>query len=593
MLLATASASGEAGCLALLARATALFGAPSASVVRGATALMAWGQVPHRHEDWFAEGRLDVPPDVPSSEPLLARAARARGDFALIGADHRGVVVTAGGAGGYRPVYVRIVEGETVLASTSLDAACRILGAPDLEPDAIAAQAALLTVFLASEQSGEQTLFRHVKRLRMYEAWHVDATGRIDRVDTFRPLSGSEHLPSREDLGAALRRGLRASVRRALEGHSKVGVYLSGGLDSSSVAALARDLTGRGGVPCELFPLSWEYATDYGDDRPYIRAMARHLAFEPERTTPQEAAQGVGTTFVVDGLPFHTAAAPLIAMAAARARAKGVTLALTGGGGDEMVNGDPRIFADLLATGRPLRAVAGALRMKGAGVGSARGRLEDYAFRPLLRRLTPAAIRHRRKERALFREYPWAGPRLRRYLVTLARGPLAPEPRLETSPAERFARLARSQFALQYCILRRQEEAISGFDRREPFLDEEFLRVVANVPPLALLRGHWLRGLLRSAMGDLLPDEVRWRTTKAAIEPALGEMVVAAGGFERFESLARAHHLADLGIVEPRVFLDAFWALARRPGATGWFKVWPVLAVEAFLRQREGRETPG
>jgi hypothetical protein len=148
--------------------------------------------------------------------------------------------------------------------------------------------------------------------------------------------------------------------------------------------------------------------------------------------------------------------------------------------------------------------------------------------------------------------------------------------------------MARSPFLAQVCIGRAQEEAILGCVRRDPFVDDDFMRLVASLPPLALMRGNFRRGLLRDAMLGLVPDDVRRRVTKAILEPALGEMVAAAGGFGVLAHLADVRMLADLGIAEPRPFRRAFDALARDPGRGPWTAVWPALATEDFLRREAG-----
>jgi len=86
----------------------------------------------------------------------------------------------------------------------------------------------------------------------------------------------------------------------------------------------------------------------------------------------------------------------------------------------------------------------------------------------------------------------------------------------------------------------------------------------------------------------MVPDEVRLRTTKAVMEPALTQMVEAAGGFRLLDDLGTVRLLADLGIAEPRAFRRSLDALARDPDHGPWVRLWPALATEAFLRAREG-----
>ena len=83
-------------------------------------------------------------------------------------------------------------------------------------------------------------------------------------------------------------------------------------------------------------------------------------------------------------------------------------------------------------------------------------------------------------------------------------------------------------------------------------------------------------------MADVLPEDIRTRRRKAYMDPALARMVIASGGFAQFEDLkARVRRLADLGLVEPKVFRKHFDRMSARP-------IDGVL-VERLARARGGR----
>ena len=292
----------------------------------------------------------------------------------------------------------------------------------------------------------------------------------------------------------------------------------------------------------------------------------------------------MGTTFVADGMPLYQPFSPFLAAMAPEVRRQGVTVLLNGAGGDDVMDGEPNLFSELAASGHPLNALTRAIRLRGPHMGGPAWRVRQYIMRPLIRAATPRGIRRGRYRRALLARYPWAGPRLRRYLDGIASAPSRPTLGLAATPAARFEALARSSFLFQSCLGRAQDEALSGCTRRDPFFDESFMRTVARLPPLALMHGDFRRGLLREAMRGLVPDEVRLRETKAFMEPGLGQMVNAAGGFRVLDGLAEVSRLADLGIAEPRAFRRALDALARDPDHGPWVMIWPALAAEAFLR---------
>jgi hypothetical protein len=266
---------------------------------------------------------------------------------------------------------------------------------------------------------------------------------------------------------------------------------------------------------------------------------------------------------------------------------------LSGAGGDDLFDGDPAELASLVFR-HPARAVERGRTLMVPWQASGRARARDFLVRPLLSPLVPRALRRARRRRLHERSFPWAGPRLRGFIASVSEAPAASgagdrrwgsRPR---TPRERYEALARSPQLNEVATMRVQFEVASGIARADPFLDPRLLAFVACVPPLALLHENRMRGLFRESARGLVPESVRTRGDKAAFEAAQAEMVRAAGGFDALRPLATARVAADLGLVEPAPVRTAFEALARDPMRGDWLGVWPVLAVEAFLRSREG-----
>lgn len=590
MLLAVAEGGG--GEEDTFRQARLIHGAPALHRSSPGWMLAGWGRAVSNGIDahWMFEGAFTRPPRG-GDGALFERVVVAAGDFALLGADERGIVLASGTAGGYRPIYLATPRPGQIIVCTSMDLMCRLLPErPALDADALAGRAAAVAMFQSAERSNDASLFQGIRRLPPYEAWHVTVEGRIRKADTFRPAA-IKHAPNERDFASELRHALSSTVARAMEGHERVGVLVSGGVDSSSLLGIAHDLNRPNPARAKIDVYTWDYRAYHGDDRPHFDSLVRYLNIEAHRTTPTEAAEAVGATFVQDGMPYHGWGGPYLVALSKSLRASGATVLLTGVAGDDVLDGRPTLLSDLAGSGHPLKAVAMAARLRGPFMGDARWRVWHYVLRPLLRQLVPLSrtIRRRRRHQVMDRRYPWAGPRLRRKLREIADTSFGPDPRLDWSARERFEALARSPLVRECCGYRAQEEHIVGCLRRDPYLDEELLRTVASFPPLALLDGNFRRGLLRSSVRGLVPDTVRLRETKAVMDPAFGQMLAAAGGAKLLEPLADVRMLADLGIAEPRLFRRAFddWALDVERGA--WILVWPVLAVESFLRQWDSR----
>ena len=93
--------------------------------------------------------------------------------------------------------------------------------------------------------------------------------------ETSRPQSyWALKIGSNPDTGLAdaLRDKLQAAVKVQLVSDVPVGVFLSGGIDSSAIAAIATQVRGR--RPIKTFSLGFAEASY--DERPFARAVARH-----------------------------------------------------------------------------------------------------------------------------------------------------------------------------------------------------------------------------------------------------------------------------------------------------------------------------
>jgi hypothetical protein len=104
------------------------------------------------------------------------------------------------------------------------------------------------------------------------------------------------------------------------------------------------------------------------------------------------------------------------------------------------------------------------------------------------------------------------------------------------------------------------------------------------------MRGGYLRGLMREAMTDLVPDDLRLRRTKGSLAWLIDEIIKSGGGLEVFADLADVRMLSRLGLVDAPAF-RRFFKDFEDPASKDveYSDLWRVLAWEAFLRQDETR----
>jgi asparagine synthase (glutamine-hydrolysing) len=178
-----------------------------------------------------------------------------------------------------------------------------------------------------------------------------------------------------EALSDALRAKLELAVRRQLVADVPVAVFLSGGLDSSTIASIASH---HAGGQLKTFSVGFRHS-DRGDELPAAALVARAI-----HSTQTEVHVDPGAFFdmapIVESIEepiADTAVIPLWHLC--RETAKHVKVALSGEGGDEALGGYPRYFwgmvadalgdaAHALPRSAALQALAGHLPSRTRGV---------------------------------------------------------------------------------------------------------------------------------------------------------------------------------------------------------------------------------
>ena len=538
------------------------------------------GAGPHRHADCalVANARLDdrdslcdalgVPrPERPAAgdHTLILRAWRRWGPecpnhllgdyaFALWDADTR-TLFCARDHIGCRPFYYAPTPERFIFAST-VEAVLAAPGVSDaLDERVVASYLTQLSVCTTT-----RTFFKAVRKLPSGHSLTVETAPlpRAPRLQRWwRPERTPKARPAGDDETAARFLDLYArAVKDRLRG-GPVGVHLSGGLDSSSIAVLAaRELRRQGRPP----PPAFTWLRPLGGKPP-------SAAYAPEYARIEETAAR-------EGLPVHHChnacpedyvsafrrdlTCPLVPSSyeegvRSRAAELGLRVLLSGMGGDECVSFNGRgYYADLLLRGR-WRRLAAECR--------ARGR----APAPFLAR-TVLLLVH---PRLFWRLDRWrrGGPRGHyggggRWLIhpAFARRvrPLPDRRRFREIGVRRTQlRLLRYGGMLSNAM---EEQAVSGarhgIEYRYPLLDRRLLEFALGLPPEQFRRGGWGRWLMRYALAPVLPPDVLWSEDKAdpAREEPMVDAIAGALPAVRREVAARAGRLARARYVDvPRL----------------------------------------
>jgi asparagine synthase (glutamine-hydrolysing) len=199
------------------------------------------------------------------------------------------------------------------------------------------------------------TLFRGVLKQPPATTMVVDAGG-VHAPRAYWDLEfPREQDTARVSLAAAgerVRELLTDAVRKRLVADVPLGILLSGGVDSSVIAALmARLVPGR----VKTFTVGFE-GDAFFDERPHAERVARHIGSEHHASVVRpQAAELMETLLHHHDEPFGDSSALPTYLVAREAR-RHVTVVLNGDGGDEVFAGYDRFYAALLAARVPVQA---------------------------------------------------------------------------------------------------------------------------------------------------------------------------------------------------------------------------------------------
>jgi asparagine synthase (glutamine-hydrolysing) len=454
---------------------------------------------------------------------------------------------------GIRSLYYVQHRG-TLYFATELKQLLAVPGLP-VELDASAIHKYLTFSFVP----GEAVPIRGIKRL--LPGHTLRASG--ERVETAPYFQLVERIDDAlRDTKAAVRtvRQLgREATRRRVFGGERVGLFLSGGLDSSSVAVWLKQC----GADAQIFSL------DFGDkavERDQAEQVARTLEL-PQTWVPVTGAR-IASVFgdVVHrlDLPFGDPVTVPQYLLGQAAREAGVSAVFNGEGGDQLFGGwtsKPMIAAEIYS---------------GLYESESASREETYLrsyhrFYGLEDRLYTDDFK---------REVGPAGQR---------RAHLAPYLSEHGESFLHRIRLADISLKGSQNILPRAERMANawGLDVRAPFFDRELAEKAFCLPPELKLNGACEKYVLKLAMQRELPHEIVWRK-KFGMSVPVTDFVLSEPLAGLVEEHLNDQALARRGFFRPE-FVRRLRAGQDAPGETRrrrvGEKLWALLMLEAWLRR--------
>lgn len=587
----------------------------------GSVVLVADARVDDR-EELIAELGLDRPAAARLSDGALIAEAYLRwgeecfshilGDFAVVAWDARTrTLVCARDPMGVRPLYY-YVSSRCIVFGSEIKA---LLCVPEVERRLDELQVACYLDGLLHDR--ERTFYAGIRRVpaahRLVVRDGRPSLSRYWELDPEREL----RLGSDGEYAEALREQFTRAVRARLRSTTPVASALSGGLDSSSISVVARDLELAQGrqlhTVSAVFPGLPDDERRMADESRQIDAVLASGGVTPHRLE----ADRLSPFHELERQLWHLDEAPIgfnMYMHCGLyglAEAHGARVFLDGYDGDgcvshgtellhEMLRLDrwdaferevatlcsrlsttlaPHSYArhftyprldELSRAGRWVRWMRAAREVHARYGVSRRRLLFDHGARPLMARLgasAPGRVSRSGAPRDSLVAATLAdrvGLDAHRRTVAAETGTRLPSPRLEH---KRSLENPLYQYGLE---LFDRSAAAFAVEPRYPYFDRRLMEFCLSLPAEQKLNDGWTRAVMRRAMDGLLPPEVRWRVGKQGLSP----------------NFRRGLRHADRGLVET--------ALRASPTVLREFVDADVLdaAAQRFLADGGGKSNP-
>ncbi|MGH7450809.1 MAG: asparagine synthase (glutamine-hydrolyzing), partial [bacterium] len=182
-----------------------------------------------------------------------------------------------------------------------------------------------------------QTMFKSIHKFHPGYKMVVGGNG-IKIYEPYWEVSYSDYgAASVAELSDLVMKELERSVQYRMVSDVPVGVFLSGGVDSSSIAAL---MSKNASAPIKSYSIGFQNAPDY-DELAYARKIAEQFGTEhfEKVVTPQEIVDFLPRIVEIYDEPLADATSIPIYFISQLARENGTIVVLTGDGGDELFCG--------------------------------------------------------------------------------------------------------------------------------------------------------------------------------------------------------------------------------------------------------------
>ena len=482
---------------------------------------------------------------------------------------------------GIKPLYYRF-DGATFLFGSEIKAILRYPGEkPEFNQTVLAEYLAFGYI------AGPETMFAGIRKLLPGHTLEIGESGEL-KISQYWDLSASQEASGRPRVYYV--NGYRDLLEQAVASHLMsdvpLGVFLSGGLDSSVVAALTQKIRRD---PVESFSVG--YSEEAFSELPYARQVAEHLGSKHHQiqVSSHDFFAMLPTLIWHEDEPIAWPSSVALYFAARLAKSR-VKVVLTGEGSDETLGGYAR-YAWTLMNSR---------------MSSAYRTLTPAILRRLVRdclraRYSSASLRRKLEHTFLMRDgEAWRSFHFDNFYSAFSAEEqgelLAPQSQGAAGDAyrntlrywdcssgdllHRMLYTDSKTYLVELLMKQDQMSMAASIESRVPFLDHNLVEFTASIPSRYLIRGMEGKSILKSAAEDLLPRSIIYRK-KLGFPTPWSQWLSAA--LDSLEAKLLEPRSLDRGIWRGEAVARLF-AEHRAGGRDHGDRIWRLLNLELWLR---------
>jgi len=511
---------------------------------------------------------------------------RINGSFSMAIWDKRsGTVHLARDRFGIEPFYYYLDDNKVIFGSMVQPIVKYTGTGLDLDLDSLS------RFLLFNYNPGLETFHRQVRKLRPAHVLTIDA--RLAKLQPYWRLSfANVRQDSEQGWADALFDQMQSAVEQRLDVDDTPGVFISGGMDSSTILGLASQAVGK---PMNTF--SYRCRGESFDESHYARRMAESTGSK-HHEVEYRAEDVLSMPEIVGHMdePFCDIGINIATSLLGKEASQAVNCVLTGDGGDELFGGHPIYEADKIARfvdpipafiKKPFFALGRALpdsdKKKNLAIKIKRFS-ESLAY-------PPALLSHR------WRIY-YTAPELQQLLgadvYEVVRGHDPYEEILQyNAEADGNDLLSRCLYSdyqtiVDFYLRRNDLNRMYGLETRYPMLDHKLVEFCASMPTAMKIRGWFdTKYIFKKAMERTLPHDIVYRKDKLGHSIPLKNWMRDHAGVREFVlDLLSRDTINKRGIFQP-AYVSGLIDDHMKKRRNNSHRLWTLAVLEMWLRKHD------